>query len=167
MFQFLIGPSRVGRTIGTRTPAVRDRVGAMLKYSGCHYSVSQPQEGGFRLMNRVTDDDASLRPALTDLAFQILIALGNGPAHGYAIGKDVEGQSGGRLDPSTGTLYQAVHRLKEEGLIVSVEPPERSDERRKYFQLTERGRRAAEAEARRLHSLVRTARKRKLYPQGA
>jgi DNA-binding PadR family transcriptional regulator len=57
--------------------------------------------------------------------------------------------------------------LKEEGLIASVEPPERSDERRKYFQLTERGRRVAEAEARRLHTLVRTARKRKLYPQQA
>ncbi len=117
-------------------------------------------------MNRVVDD-ASLRPVLTDLAFHILIALGHGPAHGYAIGKDVEEQSGGRLDPSTGTLYQALHRLKEEGLIASVEPSERSDERRKYFRLTDRGRRAAQAEARRLHALVRTARKRKLYPQRA
>ena len=117
-------------------------------------------------MNRVTDDP-SPRPALTDLAFHILIGLGNGPAHGYAIGKDVDEQSGGRLDPTTGTLYQALYRLKEEELIASVEPPERSDERRKYFQLTDRGRRAAEAEARRLHTLVRTARKRKLYPQRA
>ena len=49
-------------------------------------------------MNHVTDD-ASLRPALTDLAFHILIALGNGPAHGYAIGKDVDQQPGGPLDP--------------------------------------------------------------------
>jgi Transcriptional regulator PadR-like family len=55
-------------------------------------------------MNRVTDDPR-LGAALTELAFHILIALGNGPAHGYAIGKDVEEQSGGRLDPSTGTLY--------------------------------------------------------------
>ena len=51
---------------------------------------------------------------MTDLVFHILIALGDGPAHGYAIGKDVATQSGGRLDPSTGTLYQALHRLKEE-----------------------------------------------------
>jgi DNA-binding PadR family transcriptional regulator len=137
----------------------------MLKYSGSHYSVSQLAEGGCRLMTRMRDDEASPRPALTDLAFHILIALGKGPAHGYAIGKDVEEQSGGRLDASTGTLYQALHRLKEEGLIASVDPPECSDERRKYFRLTERGRRAAEAEARRLHALVRTARKRKLYPQ--
>jgi DNA-binding PadR family transcriptional regulator len=117
-------------------------------------------------MNRVADDTPD-RPTLTDLAFHILIALGSGPAHGYAIGKDVEEQSGGRLDPSTGTLYQALYRLKEGGLIASMESPERSDERRKYFQLTERGRRAAQAEALRLHALVRTARKRKLYPQGA
>ena len=58
-------------------------------------------------MKNVTDD-AGLRPILTDLAFHILIALGDGPAHGYAIGKDVEEQSGGRLDPSTGALYQAL-----------------------------------------------------------
>jgi DNA-binding PadR family transcriptional regulator len=117
-------------------------------------------------MNHVTDDPGA-KLALTDLVFHILIALGSGPTHGYAIGKDVEEQSGGRLDPTTGTLYQALHRLREEGLIASVEPPEHSDERRKYFQLTERGRRAAEAEARRLHTLIRTARKRKLYPQRA
>jgi len=117
-------------------------------------------------MNRVTDDPRP-RPALTDLAFHILIALGTGPAHGYAIGKDVEKQSGGRLDPSTGTLYQVLHRLKGDGLIASVAPSERSDERRKCFQLTERGRRAAETEARRLDTLLRTARRRKLYPQRA
>jgi DNA-binding PadR family transcriptional regulator len=117
-------------------------------------------------MNRVRDDPRAT-PAPTNLAFHILVALCTGPAHGYAIGKDVDEQSGGRLDPTTGTLYQALHRLKEEGLIASVEPPERSDERRKYFQLTERGRRAAKAEARRLDRLVRTARKRKLYSQRA
>jgi DNA-binding PadR family transcriptional regulator len=118
-------------------------------------------------MTRVTGNDVSDGRALTDLAFHILIALGDGPAHGYAIGKDVEEQSGGRLDPSTGALYQALHRLKEEGLVASAEAPDRSDERRKYFRLTDRGRRAVEAEARRLHTLVRTARKRKLYPQRA
>jgi DNA-binding PadR family transcriptional regulator len=113
----------------------------------------------------VRHDD--IHRTLTDLAFHILIALGDGPAHGYAIGKDIEAQSAGRLDPTTGALYQALHRLKEEGLISSAEPPEHSDERRKYFQLTGLGRRAAEAETRRLAALVRTARKRKLYPQRA
>jgi DNA-binding PadR family transcriptional regulator len=112
-------------------------------------------------------DDASQGRTLTDLAFHILIALGEGPAHGYAIGKDVAAQSGGRLDPSTGALYQGLHRLKQAGLIASAEAPEQADERRKYFQLTGIGRRAARVETRRLEALVRTARKRKLYPQRA
>ena len=46
--------------------------------------------------------------SLSDLAFHIMLALGNGPSHGYAIGKDVEEQSGGRLDPTTGALYQVL-----------------------------------------------------------
>ena len=111
------------------------------------------------------EDDPQHGPTLTDLAFHILIALGDGPSHGYAIGKDVAAQSGGRLDPSTGALYQALHRLKADGLIVSADTPERFDERRKYFHLTRVGRAAVEAEARRLDALIRTARKRKLYPQ--
>ena len=105
--------------------------------------------------------------ALSDLAFHILLALGNGPLHGYAIGRDVEQQSGGRLDPTTGALYQALRRLSEDGLIASAKGPGDSDPRRKYFALTARGRRAAAAEAQRLDGLVRAARKRKLFPQRA
>jgi DNA-binding PadR family transcriptional regulator len=112
------------------------------------------------------EDDAPA-PALSDLAFHILIALGNGPSHGYAIGKDVEEQSAGRLDPSTGALYQALHRLTDEGLIAPADGPGETDERRKYFALTAYGRRAAATEARRLDGLVRAARKRKLYTQRA
>lgn len=41
-----------------------------------------------------------LMPPLSDLAFHVLLALGDGPSHGYAIGKDIEDRSGGRLDPS-------------------------------------------------------------------
>ena len=104
---------------------------------------------------------------LSDLAFHILLALGDGPSHGYAIGKDVEERSGGRLDPSTGALYQALHRLVEDGLVTAVAGPKSVDARRKYFALTAAGRRAAAAEAERLDALVRIARKRKLYPQRA
>ena len=104
---------------------------------------------------------------MADLAFHILLALGHGPAHGYAIGKDVEEQSDGRLDPTTGALYQALRRLADEGLIEPVDGPGDADERRKYFTLTRAGREAAAGEARRLDALVRAARKRKLYPQRA
>jgi len=104
-------------------------------------------------------------PALSDLAFHILLALGDGARHGYAIGKDVEERSSGRLDPTTGALYQALHRLAEEGLITMAKGPGEADARRKYFALTREGRRAAADEAARLDALVRAARRRKLYPQ--
>ena len=106
-------------------------------------------------------------PTLSDLAFHILLALGDGPSHGYAIGKEIEARSGGRLDPSTGALYQALRRLGADGLIAAAATPAGIDERRKYFALTAAGRRAAAAEAARLDGLVRTARKRKLFPQRA
>jgi DNA-binding PadR family transcriptional regulator len=104
---------------------------------------------------------------VSDLAFHILLALGEGPSHGYAIGKDVETRSGGRLDPTTGALYQALRRLTDDGLIAPAEAPGDADPRRKYFALTREGRRAAAKEAERLDALVRTARQRKLYPQRA
>ena len=104
---------------------------------------------------------------LSDLAFHVLLALGEGPAHGYAIGKAVEEQSGGRLDPTTGALYQVLRRLAEDGLIDEVDGPRGVDARRRYFALTAPGRKAAAAEAARLDALVRTARKRRLFPQRA
>src|SRR5687768_2202734 len=104
---------------------------------------------------------------MTDLAFHILLALGHGPSHGYAIGKDVEEQSAGRLDPTTGALYQALRRLTDEGLIAPADSPSDADERRKYFALTRLGREAVAAEARRFDALVRAARKRNLYPSRA
>ncbi len=106
-------------------------------------------------------------PVLSDLALHILLAAGDGPSHGYAIGKDVEARSGGRLDPTTGALYQALRRLSEESLIASVESPEGVDSRRKYVALTELGKRAVANEAQRLDALVRAAQQQKLYPQGA
>jgi DNA-binding PadR family transcriptional regulator len=104
---------------------------------------------------------------LSDLDFHVLLALGEGPAHGYVIGKAIEEQSSGRLDPTTGALYQALRRLTEDGLITEVEGPKDVDARRRYFSLTAKGRRAAANEAARLDALVRTARKRRLFPQRA
>ena len=111
--------------------------------------------------------DIDPTPALPDLVFHVLLSLGSGPSHGYAIGQDVEEQSGGRLDPTTGALYQVLRRLTDEGLVVPVEGPGDVDSRRKYFALTRMGRRAAAQEAERLAALVRAARQRKLYPQRA
>jgi DNA-binding PadR family transcriptional regulator len=118
-------------------------------------------------MTRMKDSEPAPVSSLPDLAFHVLLALGHGPSHGYAIGKDVEEQSGGRLDPTTGALYQVLRRLTEEGLVTPVIGPGDVDPRRKYFALTKAGRRAAAQEAERLAALVRAARQRKLYPQRA
>lgn len=104
---------------------------------------------------------------MSDLEFHVLLALGEGPSHGYAIGKAVEEQSEGRLDPTTGALYQVLRRLSEDELIAATPTPKDTDPRRRYFALTALGRKAATAEAARLDALVRLARKRRLFPQRA
>lgn len=95
----------------------------------------------------------------------ILLALGNGPAHGYAIGKEIDERSAGRLDPSTGALYQALKRLTDDGLVRAVPAPagEAGDARRNYFAITPAGRRELAAEMARMDGLVSLARRRKLY----
>jgi DNA-binding PadR family transcriptional regulator len=104
---------------------------------------------------------------MSDLEFHVLLALADGPSHGYAIGKAVEEQSGGGLDPTTGALYQVLRRLADDRLIAAADGPRDTDPRRKYFALTTPGRKAAAAEAARLDGLVRMARKRRLLPQRA
>lgn len=95
---------------------------------------------------------------LTPLSFQILVALADGPKHGYGILKEIEEASGASFATSTGTLYLAIRRLEQAGLL---EPAE-GDSRRRYYRLTPEGREVAAAEARRLASLLSVARRRKL-----
>jgi DNA-binding PadR family transcriptional regulator len=105
---------------------------------------------------------------LGDLPFQIFLALGNGRAHGYAIGKDIEERTAGRLNPTTGRLYQALRQLREDGLIEPSDPPpdESSDDtRRRYFQLTPLGRSVTAMEVERLEGMVALARERALAPK--
>jgi DNA-binding PadR family transcriptional regulator len=104
---------------------------------------------------------------LGDLSFHILLALGAGASHGYAIGKEIEGRSGGRLSPATGSLYQALQRLHRDGLIEETTRPRHimvDDARRQYFRLTPFGRRVFALEARRLEALLSAARELRLMP---
>lgn len=106
---------------------------------------------------------------LTELSLHVLLAVGRGAAHGYAIGKEIEARTDGRLNPTTGALYQALKRLTQDGLLRPAAPPagEDVDARRKYFELTPAGRRAVAAEIGRLEGLVALARERNLYPADA
>jgi DNA-binding PadR family transcriptional regulator len=98
---------------------------------------------------------------LTPAVFHILVALGDGESHGYAIMQDVLAKTGGAVRLSAGTLYGAVSRLLEDGLIEELDSrpdPEMDDARRRYYRLSNLGGRVLHAESNRLTELVRTAR---------
>jgi len=117
-------------------------------------------------VNMVKRDPTDHVP-LSDLSFHILLALGQVSLHGYAIGKEVECRSQGRLNPTTGSLYQALRRLQRDGLIREAQrpaPDEERDARRQYFSLTEFGRDVFALEAKRLDDLLSVARDVQLMP---
>jgi len=100
---------------------------------------------------------------LTHLALQILLALADEPRHGYGIIKDIEDRSGGRTSLRSGTLYTAIQRLREDGLLETVAASaEDDDPRRKYFRLTRLGRAVARLELERLDHVVKSGRRRAL-----
>jgi DNA-binding PadR family transcriptional regulator len=101
--------------------------------------------------------------ALTPLSAAILFALASGASHGYAIIKEIEELTDGEMSPRTGSMYLALHRLLEDGLIEEADL-RGDDERRRYYRLTTDGRTAARAEAERLSQLVRMAAVKKLIP---
>ena len=101
--------------------------------------------------------------ALTPLSAAILFALASGASHGYAIIKEIEQLTDGEMSPRTGSMYLALHRLLEDGLIEEADV-RGDDERRRYYRLTSEGRTAARLEAERLSQLVRMASAKKLIP---
>jgi DNA-binding PadR family transcriptional regulator len=102
----------------------------------------------------------NLLSPLTSAGFYILVALAEGDRHGYAIMQEAAKKSGGAVRLGPGTLYAAIGRMLEDGLIVACEERpdlEKDDSRRRYYRLTERGSRALAAEAQRLEDLARLA----------
>jgi len=95
--------------------------------------------------------------------FQILLALAEGPMHGYAIIQDVAERTQGEVRLTASTLYDALARLVDETFIRETgRPPGVTDHdaRRRYYELTPDGRRAAKEETRRLERTVALARER-------
>lgn len=81
----------------------------------------------------------------------ILLALSEGPKHGYAIMTDVEAISGTPLGP--GTLYGALSRLEGRGLIEALEP----EDRRRPYRLTAQGSTLLRAQLQHMQGFTRTA----------
>src|SRR5215467_8166870 len=114
----------------------------------------------------MASDPTDLLP-LPPASFHILLAVADEDRHGYAIIQDVAARTGGELKLSAGTLYRSIQRMVEQGLIVEPRErplPELDDERRRYYRITEFGRKVAEAESRRMAQLVRMARNRGFAP---
>jgi len=102
---------------------------------------------------------------LTPAMFHVLLALAGDDLHGYAILKEVELRTSGKVKLSTGTLYGIIKRLLADGMIVErrSRPAEADDdERRRYYRLTEKGREVAAAEAERMNEVLSIARARNL-----
>jgi DNA-binding PadR family transcriptional regulator len=98
---------------------------------------------------------------LSRSAFHLLLALHEGPSHGYAIKQEVEALSQGVVRMGPGTLYTTIQRGRELGLIEESDsrpPPGEDHSQRRYYALTPLGRAALEAEVRRLGRVVDFAR---------
>jgi DNA-binding PadR family transcriptional regulator len=110
-----------------------------------------------------------MRPfALSRDTFHILVALADRDRHGYSIMQEVSERTAGQINLSPSTLYSAIKRLLEEGLIQELEErpdPAHDDERRRYYRLTKAGRRAAIDEAKQLEKLLSDARSSGLLPK--
>lgn len=94
----------------------------------------------------------------SEVGLLIMVGLADGPKHGYALMEEVERLRGSR--PGPGTLYGAVARLEDEGLIEAL--PEQ--DRRRPYRLTRAGRAALGAELASLDQVVTTGRTRLAAP---
>jgi DNA-binding PadR family transcriptional regulator len=110
-------------------------------------------------------DTCPLPPAVLD----IMLALDNEELHGYAIKQEIGRRTKGKRRLAPGTLYRSLKQMQKRGLLEESEErpePGLDDERRRYYRLTDLGRRVALAEVERLEGLVRAGRSKGLVPSG-
>ncbi len=100
---------------------------------------------------------------LTPVVFDILVTLASSDQHGYAILNEVRERTGEMVRP--GSLYRALNRLLQDALIQETDGKPAAadrDERRRYYRLTDLGKKVAQAEAARLDAQVQSARQAQL-----
>ena len=104
---------------------------------------------------------------LTPAVLDIMVALGEEEMHGYAIMQEVRRRTGGKRRLAPGTLYRSLKQMEERAWVAEAEErpePDLDDERRRYYRLTDLGRRVALAEVERLEGLVDAARSKGFVP---
>lgn len=107
---------------------------------------------------------------LTPAVFHILLALADMERHGYGIMQEVLANTDGQLKMGPGTLYGTLKRMLRDALIEETEErpdPAHTDERRRYYRLTDLGRRVLRAESRRLSDLVELVRRKQILDSAA
>src|SRR5438046_10690046 len=107
----------------------------------------------------VQKQDAGGSKPLSEPVLFILISLAEKPRHGYALIKDIESISGGRVRLSTGTLFGAIRRLLEDDWIERFEQDDTSRDKEAY-RLTAAVRKQLQAEVHSMLDLDRTAKAR-------
>jgi DNA-binding PadR family transcriptional regulator len=104
---------------------------------------------------------SALDPApLSPTYFHILLSLGDGERHGYALKREIAARTGGKINLGPGVLYGSINRMLELRWIEESDDrpdPHLDDERRRYYRITSLGRKAAQAEAVRMKDLVKLA----------
>lgn len=101
---------------------------------------------------------------ITPTFFYLLLTLVDGERHGYAMAQEVESRSEGAVSLGPGSLYWSLHRLADVGLIeeVPAEEAPSEEERRRYYRLTDQGRRILEQEVATLSRVVEFARSKRV-----
>ena len=102
---------------------------------------------------------------LTPAMLHVLIALADRERHGYAVLKEIKRRTEGRVEVSAGTLYGIIRRLYSDGMIEESDErpdPDLDDERRRYYRLTDFGRRVVAAEAERMEGVLQMVRAKNL-----
>jgi DNA-binding PadR family transcriptional regulator len=94
---------------------------------------------------------------LRPVEYHVLLSLSDRPRHGYGIMQDAEDRSGSAVIPDVATLYRALKRMVEGGLIRPAEGRAAGDRRRTDYEITSLGARVARAESRRMATLVEAA----------
>lgn len=93
---------------------------------------------------------------MTEQALFILASLAKGELHGYGIAQDVEELSDGQVRLTAGTLYGALNRLSDEGLVEPAGERQVQGRRRRYYRITATGHAALTAEVERLRRAAET-----------
>src|ERR1700688_4134917 len=97
---------------------------------------------------------------LSPAVFHILLSLGDGERHGYALKREIAARTGGKLKLGPGVLYGSINKMLELGLIEESDDrpdPHLDDERRRYYRITPLGLRVAQAETLRMRDLAQFA----------